>query len=265
VREAIDRLDPQPAGAQHHAAVVVDAGRRRDRILRRGRDARDRLDSAGRPRPAVSFTYKARLLNRQTHYWAADVFVASIVMHLMRVFFTGAFRKPRERTWLIGLTRGYLGYSLVDDLLSGMGLAIGYAVGLSIPVIGGPLVLAIFGAPFPRKSVFWSRMYIAHVPDPGAARDADRCAPGAGHGAPPLPVQGEPTPHPAPDRGRAAVPGPGPALARADVLRGREPVPAPRACADQPDLAVGTVRAMARHERRPARLVPRLADRGRCA
>ena len=118
----------------------------------------------------ISFSYKAGLLIRQTHHWAADVFVASIVMHLMRVFFTGAFRKPRELTWLIGLVllftaflEGYLGYSLVDDLLSGMGLAIGYGVGLSLPVIGGPLVLAIFGAPFPGKGVFWSRMYIAHV------------------------------------------------------------------------------------------------------
>jgi ubiquinol-cytochrome c reductase cytochrome b subunit len=118
----------------------------------------------------LSFNYKAGLLLRQTHHWAADVFVASIVMHLMRVFFTGAFRKPRELTWIIGLIllftaflEGYLGYSLVDDLLSGMGLAIGYGVGLSIPVIGGPMTLAIFGAAFPGKPEFWSRMYIAHV------------------------------------------------------------------------------------------------------
>jgi quinol---cytochrome-c reductase cytochrome b subunit len=118
----------------------------------------------------ISFSDKAGLLIRQTHHWAADVFVASIVMHLMRVFFTGAFRKPRELTWLVGLIllftallEGYLGYSLVDDLLSGMGLAIGYGVGLSIPVIGGPAMLALFGAPFPGKNVFWSRMYIAHV------------------------------------------------------------------------------------------------------
>jgi ubiquinol-cytochrome c reductase cytochrome b subunit len=118
----------------------------------------------------ISFNYKAGLLIRQTHHWAADIFVASIVMHLMRVFFTGAFRKPRELTWLIGLLllftaflEGYLGYSLVDDLLSGMGLAIGYGVGLSLPIVGGPLVLAIFGAPFPGKPIFWSRMYIAHV------------------------------------------------------------------------------------------------------
>ena len=118
----------------------------------------------------ISFSYKAGLLIRQTHHWAADIFLASIVMHLMRVFFTGAFRKPRELTWIIGLLllftallEGYLGYSLVDDLLSGMGLAIGYGVGLSIPVIGGPMTLAIFGAPFPGKNIFWGRMYIAHV------------------------------------------------------------------------------------------------------
>ena len=118
----------------------------------------------------LSLSHKAGLLLRQTHHWAADVFMASIVMHLMRVFFTGAFRKPRELTWLVGLLllftallEGFLGYSLVDDLLSGMGLAIGYGVGLSIPVIGGPLTLGIFGAPFPGGPSFWSRMYIAHV------------------------------------------------------------------------------------------------------
>ena len=118
----------------------------------------------------ISLSYQAGLLMRQTHHWAADVFVASIVVHLMRVFFTGAFRRPRELTWLVGLglltialLEGYLGYSLVDDLLSGMGLAIGYGVGLSIPIIGGPAMLAIFGAPFPGNSLFFSRMYIMHV------------------------------------------------------------------------------------------------------
>jgi ubiquinol-cytochrome c reductase cytochrome b subunit len=118
----------------------------------------------------ISFSYKAGLLIRQTHHWAADVFVAAIIIHLMRVFFTGAFRKPRELTWLVGLLllfisllEGYLGYSIVDDLLSGMGLAIGYSVLVSVPLIGGPLGLLIFGAPFPGKELFESRMYIAHV------------------------------------------------------------------------------------------------------
>src|SRR5256714_2150044 len=118
----------------------------------------------------ISFEYKAGLLIRQTHHWAADVFVAAIVLHLLRIFFTGAFRKPRELTYLIGLSmlvltllEGYLGYSMVDDLLSGMGLAIGYSVALSVPVIGGNLALLLWGGPFPGAPAFESRMYIAHV------------------------------------------------------------------------------------------------------
>src|ERR1051325_771442 len=98
---------------------------------------------------------KAGLLIRQTHHWAANVFVAAIVLHLLRIFFTGAYRKPREVTYWLGLTilmvsllEGYLGYSLVDDLLSGMGLAIGYAVAISIPFVGANLGQLIWGAPF---------------------------------------------------------------------------------------------------------------------
>ena len=118
----------------------------------------------------ISFDVKAGLLIRQTHHWAADVFVASIVLHLMRVFFTGAFRKPRELTYLIGLAmlslvllEGYLGYSMVDDLLSGMGLAIGYGVVLSVPLVGPALALALWGGPFPGDPTFMSRMYVTHV------------------------------------------------------------------------------------------------------
>jgi ubiquinol-cytochrome c reductase cytochrome b subunit len=118
----------------------------------------------------LSFDVKAGLLMRQTHHWAADLFVAAIVIHLLRVFFTGAFRKPRELTYLIGLTmlflgllEGYLGYSMIDDLLSGMGLAIGYAVALSIPFVGGNLGLLIWGGPYPGAASFESRMFIAHV------------------------------------------------------------------------------------------------------
>ena len=118
----------------------------------------------------LSFKVRAGLLMRQTHHWAADVFVASIVLHMLRVFFTGAFRKPRDLTYYIGLTmlivallEGYLGYSIVDDLLSGMGLAIGYSVLMSIPFVGGNLALLLWGAPFPGSPAFESRMYVAHV------------------------------------------------------------------------------------------------------
>src|SRR5918911_263623 len=118
----------------------------------------------------ISTTVKAGLLIRQTHHWAANIFIAAIVLHLLRIFFTGAFRKPRDLTYYIGLTmllsallEGYLGYSMVDDLLSGMGLAIGYAVLMSIPFIGANLAQLVWGDPYPGRHVFESRMYVMHV------------------------------------------------------------------------------------------------------
>ena len=118
----------------------------------------------------LSTRVKAGLLIRQTHHWAANVFVAAIVLHMLRIFFTGAYRKPRELTYWIGLTmlivsllEGYLGYSLADDLLSGMGLAIGYSVAMSIPFVGGNLASLIWDGPFPGSHAFFPRMYIVHV------------------------------------------------------------------------------------------------------
>jgi quinol---cytochrome-c reductase cytochrome b subunit len=118
----------------------------------------------------ISTSVKAGLLIRQTHHWAADVFIAAIVLHFMRIFFTGAYRKPRDITYWLGLTilivsllEGYLGYSLVDDLLSGMGLAIGYGVAMSVPFVGANLAQLIWDGPFPGGHAFFARMYIAHV------------------------------------------------------------------------------------------------------
>jgi ubiquinol-cytochrome c reductase cytochrome b subunit len=118
----------------------------------------------------LSLNVPAGLLFRQVHHWAADVFIASIVLHLMRVFFTGAYRKPRDLNYFIGLTmlmlailEGFAGYSLVDDLLSGMGLAIAYSVAMSIPLIGGQLSSLVWGGPFPGASAFWPRLEIVHV------------------------------------------------------------------------------------------------------
>ena len=118
----------------------------------------------------ISLRIKAGLLIRQTHHWAADIFVAAIVLHLLRIFFTGAFRKPRDLTYYIGLLmlifallEGYLGYSLVDDLLSGMGLAIGYSVAMSLPFVGANIAQLLWDGPFPGSDTFVSRMYVAHV------------------------------------------------------------------------------------------------------
>jgi quinol---cytochrome-c reductase cytochrome b subunit len=118
----------------------------------------------------ITFNVPAGLLMRQVHHWAADVFIAAIVLHLCRIFFTGAYRKPRDFNYYIGLTmlmlailEGFAGYSLVDDLLSGMGIAIAYAVALSVPVIGGQMSSTIWGGQFPGTASFFSRLEIVHV------------------------------------------------------------------------------------------------------
>jgi ubiquinol-cytochrome c reductase cytochrome b subunit len=118
----------------------------------------------------LSLDVPAGLLLRQTHHWAALVFVVAIVLHLVRVFFTGAFRKPRELNWLIGVTllvlavlEGFAGYSLPDDLLSGMGLAIAYSVVASLPLVGGQVATLIWDGPFPGSESFQPRLFIVHV------------------------------------------------------------------------------------------------------
>ena len=124
----------------------------------------------------LSLNVKAGLLIRQTHHWAALVFVAAIIMHLCRVFFTGAFRRPRELIWISGVTlltlamlEGFIGYSLPDDLLSGMGLAIAYSVAMSIPIIGAPLAFLIWNGPFPaapssNRGCTSSTCFLSHSP-----------------------------------------------------------------------------------------------------
>jgi ubiquinol-cytochrome c reductase cytochrome b subunit len=118
----------------------------------------------------LSFDVPAGLLFRQVHHWAADVFIAAIVLHLIRIFFTGAYRKPRDINYYVGLTmlmlailEGFAGYSLIDDLLSGMGLAIAYAVAMSIPFVGAQLSALVFDGPFPGSSSFFPRLEIIHV------------------------------------------------------------------------------------------------------
>ncbi|HVB70971.1 MAG TPA: ubiquinol-cytochrome c reductase cytochrome b subunit [Acidimicrobiales bacterium] len=117
----------------------------------------------------LSFAVRGGLLMRQMHHWACDIFVGAIVVHMARIFFTGAFRKPRELNWIIGLTllilaivNGFLGYSLPDDLVSGTGIRIAYSIILSIPLVGSYLAFWIFGGNFPGNGVF-ERFYIAHV------------------------------------------------------------------------------------------------------
>jgi len=117
----------------------------------------------------ISFDVRGGLIMRQIHHWAALLFLAAIVVHLMRVFFTGAFRKPRELNWLIGvgllvlgILEGFAGYSLPDDLLSGTGLRIAYSIALSIPVIGSWAAFLVFGGEFPGHAII-ERLYPIHI------------------------------------------------------------------------------------------------------
>jgi ubiquinol-cytochrome c reductase cytochrome b subunit len=117
----------------------------------------------------LSFEVRGGLLMRQIHHWAALIFMASIVVHMMRVFFTGAFRKPRELNWLVGcllmilgLLAGFSGYSLPDDVLSGNGLRIADGVVKSIPVIGSYLSYFIFGGEFPGEHII-ARLFTVHI------------------------------------------------------------------------------------------------------
>jgi quinol-cytochrome oxidoreductase complex cytochrome b subunit len=117
----------------------------------------------------ISFDVRGGLLIRQMHHWAAIVFLAAIGLHLLRIFFTGAFRRPREVNWVIGVTlfvlalaEGFAGYSLPDDLLSGTGLRIAQGIMLSIPVVGSYVSMFVFGGEFPGEDIV-SRLYAMHI------------------------------------------------------------------------------------------------------
>ncbi|MGW3143213.1 cytochrome bc1 complex cytochrome b subunit [Streptomyces sp. NPDC001177] len=117
----------------------------------------------------ISFDVRGGLLIRQIHHWAALVFVTGMLVHMMRVFFTGAFRKPRELNWvfgwtllMLGIITGLTGYSLPDDLLSGTGIRFADGAILSVPVVGTYLSMFLFGGEFPGHDII-SRLFPIHV------------------------------------------------------------------------------------------------------
>src|ERR1700712_3276326 len=117
----------------------------------------------------ISFDIRGGLLMRQIHHWAALLFVAAIGLHMLRIFFTGAFRKPREINWFVGfvlfilaMAEGFTGYSLPDDLLSGNGLRIIDGLVKGIPVIGTFTSYLLFGGEFPGTAIV-GRLYTLHI------------------------------------------------------------------------------------------------------
>jgi ubiquinol-cytochrome c reductase cytochrome b subunit len=117
----------------------------------------------------ISFDVRGGLIMRQLHHWAAMLFTVSIMVHMFRVFFTGAFRKPREINWVIGtilsllaINEGFTGYSLPDDLLSGTGLRAAEGFMQSVPVLGSYLAFFLFGGAFPGEAII-PRLFTVHV------------------------------------------------------------------------------------------------------
>lgn len=117
----------------------------------------------------LSVDVRGGLWVRQIHHWAALIFLAAIMLHMCRIFFTGAYRAPRETNWFLGVAmlvisifEGYLGYSMLDDLLSGTGVRIFSGIILSVPVFGTWLHWMVFESEFPGE-IYVERFYIAHV------------------------------------------------------------------------------------------------------
>ncbi len=118
---------------------------------------------------AISFDIRGGLLMRQVHHWAAMLFIAAMLAHMLRVFFTGAFRKPRELNWILGVAlimmgmiEGFAGYSLPDDLLSGTGLRFVDGLVRSIPLIGTWAEFFVFAGEFPGDLII-PRLYMVHI------------------------------------------------------------------------------------------------------
>ncbi|MFD3514599.1 cytochrome bc complex cytochrome b subunit [Streptomyces sp. NPDC058657] len=148
-------FEPSSAEVVYHGAYTPLSGVRMTRAFESTLD--------------ISFEVRGGLLIRQIHHWAALVFVAAMLVHMMRVFFTGAFRKPREINWLLGWTllflgliTGLTGYSLPDDLLSGTGLRFAHGAILSVPVVGTYLAFFLFGGEFPGDDII-ARLYPVHI------------------------------------------------------------------------------------------------------
>ncbi|MFG1702542.1 cytochrome bc complex cytochrome b subunit [Nonomuraea sp. M3C6] len=116
----------------------------------------------------ISLEVRGGLLMRQLHHWSATVFVLAIVAHMCRVFFTGAFRKPRELTWMLGvmlfglaLFEAFLGVSLTADQLAMTGLRQAQGLLLSIPLAGTYLSAFVFDGAFPGQVI--PRVFVTHV------------------------------------------------------------------------------------------------------
>jgi quinol-cytochrome oxidoreductase complex cytochrome b subunit len=106
---------------------------------------------------------------RSLHKWGATLMIASVILHQMRVYFTGAYRRPRELNWVIGmcllmctLLIGFTGYSLVFEQLSYWGATVAANISDAVPVIGGfAKQMLLAGDGYNERTL--TRFYILHA------------------------------------------------------------------------------------------------------
>ena len=117
----------------------------------------------------ITYDVPYGMLLRRMHHWAAHLFVASMGLHMLRVFFTGAYRNPREPNWVVGsglavtsMFAAYTGYALPFDEFASTATGIGYNIALSVPLVGDVLSKLVFGGSFPSSATI-PRFYFLHV------------------------------------------------------------------------------------------------------
>jgi quinol-cytochrome oxidoreductase complex cytochrome b subunit len=106
---------------------------------------------------------------RSLHKWAATLMIAAVILHQIRVFFTGAYRRPREINWFVGmclllctLLTGFTGYSLVFEQLSFWGATVGANIADATPLIGGFLKNMMLGGESYNQATL-SRFFVLHA------------------------------------------------------------------------------------------------------
>jgi cytochrome b-561 len=108
-------------------------------------------------------------LIRRMHHWAAHLMIAAVLLHLLRVYFTASYKRPRELNWVLGLAllgatlaASFAGYLLPYDQFSVTATAIGYGIARSVPWVGPTLADFVFAGQFPAAETV-PRFFAYHV------------------------------------------------------------------------------------------------------
>ena len=127
------------------------------------------VDRAYQDIAALETNVKFGLLMRNMHRWTAHAMVILVFLHMMRVFYTGAYKPPREFNWVVGvvllvltLLLSFTGYLLPWDQLALWAVTVGHGIGGSTPYLGDEVQTVLFGG-FETGQPALIRFYTLHV------------------------------------------------------------------------------------------------------